>query len=1107
MNWHKIRHGFGWARLLVALAAAALSLRAGTLEEDFRSPPAATRPFVYWYWVNNNISKEGIRKDLRAMADVGIGGVSIAQIEYKDTPYGRTTIFSDEWWDCLSVALEEAGRLGMEVNLFNSPGWSGIGGAWVKPEQAMRYLDVHEYQVRGPKKLAMPLPDYASKERLVQTSLSFQYEIDKATFKFQPVSVQAFPAPKGSAEVISAKKPAVVSQPAVQGIQALFDGDDSTTLAVAQLPVKIELSLNEPFTMRSLELIPAAPSSGWCKLDYLDEKGVWVNIVSRRITRSENRIIASGWWPMAPVCAGFPAVTAKEFRLTLSEDESGKARPAPKGAGAGAAKICLAEVRLGATERVDSYPEKQLGNKAAYPKESSARAAAGETPGAVKPQAVRDLTAQVSAQGVLTWDVPEGDWIIQHAGMLQTGVPTHPVPTGPTRGFAADALSKEANEVCFEAYVGQILKRIPPEKRKALRRVVIDSYEQGVANWTDGLAAKFQAAYGYNPLPWTPVLRGHVVGSLDQSERFLWDLRRLVADLMPDNFAGAIHEKAAQNGLTLWHEPYGGHGFPGECLSLGKYTEMPAGEFWLRKTPGGEFPQCRAAASVASVYGRPLVSVEAFTSAGPLYKAVPRELKVHGDWGLAQGLNHFTFHVYVHQPDDRAPGINTWYGTEFNRHNNWFADAKSYVDYVRRSCALLQKGRRQADVACYLGDEVPCDYPQLGYPFPRGYDLDFVNYDMLLNLAKVEQGRLVMPSGAAYRLLVLPKAATMRPELLRKLESFVNAGLALYGPRPVKSPSLKNFPECDAQVRAMADRLWGNVDGKTVTANRAGQGQVFFGGELGDVLARLAVAPDVGMPEGFVYSHRHTDEAEIYFIANQKEEARAADFSFRAAGRAPELWDALTGEHRPLPQHTLEKDRTVVPLQFGPAGACLVVFRQPSSVATAARENYPAYVPAKTIAGKWNVHFASRVAPTFDRTFEQLTDWATASDPEVKYFCGRAAYALDFDFDGPLPGRWFLNLGRVESLAKVRLNGRDVTTLWCYPYRADISEYLLRGANKLEVEVVNQWWNRLIGDEQPGAARHTTVSARLFWKPTDPLAPAGLIGPVVLETARQDAAR
>jgi len=1081
-------------------------IKAPSLAEIFDKPPVSTKPFVYWYWVSNNISKEGIRKDLQAMAKVGIGGVNIAQVEYRDSPRGNVPIFGNEWWDCLTFAMEEAARLGIEVNLFNSPGWSGTGGAWVKPEQAMRYLDVHEYHVKGPQKLVMQLPGYESKERIRQSSLSFEYEIDKSTFKFQQVAVLAFPEPKGNTELISAKQPIVSSIPKIKGLEAMFDGNEATKASVYTLPVTIELVVNNLFTIRSLEIVPAeVPINVWCKLEYLNEKGEWSKILTRRILRNDSRIIAAGFIPFAPVAESFPAVSARKFRLTLSENENGTGTTQPLSPGTAKTeeKGRISEIKLWGAARLNNYAEKQLANKADY-ETSTKTAILSEEPGyAVKIDNLHNITSNADVSGKLTWEVPTGDWIIQHSGMNQTGVQTHPVPSDEVRGFAADIMSKAAIQASFDAYIGRILKHIPPEKRKTLTKIVLDSYEQGSANWTDGFDHKFKTAYGYDPLPWTPVLTGHIVESREQSDRFLWDLRRLVADLMPENFPGAIQEKCRENGLTLWHEPYAGHGFPGEFFNYGKFTDVPAGEFWMTEKPGADFSNCRAASSVGNIYGRNIVSAESFTSSGNfLYRMLPCNLKILGDWAFSQGINHFTFHVYVHQPNDKKPGMNTWYGTEFNRNNNWFQDAKTYIDYIKRSSALLQRGQRQTEIAFYIGDNVPCDKPTLAYPVPRGFDLDFINWDALINIAKVEKGRLVLPSGASYRLLILPDNSTMRPELLYKLEELVKGGLIVYGPRQLKSPGLKGFPECDDSVRNITNRLWGDIDGKNILCHDRGKGKVFFGMSLADLFTIIDLTPDVEMPSDFVFTHRKETDSDIYFIANQKNEHRQAEISFKIANKQPELWDAVTGERRKLNQYMVKNGRTIIPLEFSQAGSCFIIFRKPAQPLDTNKKNFPDFTEEQAISGKWNIAFASSINPLFNKTIDKPADWTTFKEKEIKYFCGKATYTINFNFRGKLPGEWYINLGKVESLAKIRLNDKEVSTLWCYPYRVNVSGLLVEGENKLEIEIINQWWNQLIGDEQPGAIRSTNVSARLFWKANYELVPSGLLGSVTIETVK-----
>jgi hypothetical protein len=482
---------------------------------------------------------------------------------------------------------------------------------------------------------------------------------------------------------------------------------------------------------------------------------------------------------------------------------------------------------------------------------------------------------------------------------------------------------------------------------------------------------------------------------------------------------------------------------------------------------------------------------------------LPRDLKSAGDWAFAQGMNHFTFHVSVHQPTDDKPGINTWYGSEFNRNNNWFQDAKTYVDYIKRISALLQRGQRQTDLAFYIGDDVPCDKPVLPYPLPKGFDLDFVNFDALIHLAKVENSRLVFPSGASYKILILPPVRQMRPELLQKLERFVHEGLTVYGPKPLQSPSLKSFPECDITVRDLADRLWGAINGKKIMQHSYGKGQLFFGQGLDALVTAIHLPPDVEMPADFVFTHRIEAGTDIYFVANQKNEPCKAEISFSVTNKQPELWDPLTGERRKIDNFIGKDSHTIIPMEFAEAGSCFVIFRDRIDKQDVNKGNFPVYSEKQVISGIWDVLFSGSVNPPFHRNLEMLADWTTFGDKEIKYFCGTATYAINFNFSEKLPGDWYLNLGKVESLAKIRLNGREVNTLWCYPYRVKVSDFLVEGANKLEISLVNQWWNQLVGDEQPGAVRKTNVSARLFWKAGDRLVPSGLLGPVVLETIKR----
>ena len=339
----------------------------------------------------------------------------------------------------------------------------------------------------------------------------------------------------------------------------------------------------------------------------------------------------------------------------------------------------------------------------------------------------------------------------------------------------------------------------------------------------------------------------------------------------------------------------------------------------------------------------------------------------------------------------------------------------------------------------------------------------------------------------------------MRPELLQKLEGFVKAGLILYGPQPKQSPGLMGYPECDKVVQNIANRVWGNIEGKTVLMNSYGKGKIFFGMSLAELFAKVELKPDIVMPTDFVYTHRKEADTDIYFIANQKDEPRKCEISFSVENKQPEFLDPLTGEHRKLHNFQIKDGRTIVPLEFSRAGSCFIVFKKGVDKLGISQKDFPVFIEKQIINGKWDVLFSSPINPPFSKTFEKLADWTSFDDKAIKYFSGRATYTIIFDFGGKLPGKWYINLGKVESLARVRLNGKDVNTLWCYPYRVNVSDFLKASENKLEIEIVNQWWNQLIGDEQPEAIRKSNVSARLFWKASDKLVPAGLLGPLVLE--------
>ncbi len=475
---------------------------------------------------------------------------------------------------------------------------------------------------------------------------------------------------------------------------------------------------------------------------------------------------------------------------------------------------------------------------------------------------------------------------------------------------------------------------MPKADRKAFKHVVADSYEMGSQNWTDGFNDLFRQRYGYDPRPWLPVLTGRLVGSADQSDRFLWDLRRLVADHVAFDYVGGLREACQRHGLRLWLENYGHWGYPAEFLQYGGQSDEVSGEFWATGDLGSI--ELRCASSAAHIYGKPIVHAEAFTS-GVLFESTPWSLKRRGDWALTEGINHWVLHVYIHQPwDDRRPGVNAWFSTEFNRHNTWFEQGREWIDYYRRCDFLLQQGRPVADVAYFIGEDAPKMTGIRKPALPAGYNFDYINAEVIEQRLRVKNGRFVLPDGMSYRLLVLPELDSMRPELLKKIRDLVKAGGTILGPPPSRSPSLKDYPECDARVKRLAAELWRQEEQAAVstssrtTHHATGKGRVFRASELQPVLDELGVVPDFAGPDPkqILWTHRSSKEAEIYFISNQGEQAASIAPVFRVTGKAPELWDAVSGRMVKAAAFEPAAGGTRVPLELGPRGSVFVVFRE-----------------------------------------------------------------------------------------------------------------------------------------------------------------------------------
>ncbi len=1083
------------------------------LVAGFKTPPDSAKPRTWWHWTMSNVTKAGITKDLEWMKRVGIGGFMLADVNYgrgqsvePKVPYG-----TPEWYDAVRFAASEADRLGLEMAIFSSPGWSETGGPWVKPEQAMKKLVWSETSVTGPAKFSGTLTAPHSNIGQIRNTGVGYYSTDSTERPFYADSaVVAYRTPADEKNV-AADKPTVTTNNGPIDGNALLDDDLNTQLTIPAPKdggaAWIQYEFPIPFSARAITLGGKGGSANGIPVGRLLASDDGINFYAL-VVFPGSQLYRQG---MVRTYS-FPLTTAKYYRIELTGAPLGPAATMSQAPASPATQYVLSEAVLHRGARVQRWEEK-AGFSFLFEYETvPSLDVPAET--SVAPREVVDLTKQMKPDGELEWSVPPGEWTILRLGYSLTGAKNRPAtPAG--SGLEADKLSRKHMDAYVRGYFDPLQQALGPLFGKSLRYVMMDSWEAGTNNWTDEMAAEFWKRRGYDPTPYLPALTGRVVDNADVSDRFLWDFRRTLADLWADNHYGTMAEKLRERGLGIYAEAAGvSLEMPEDTLLNKSKVEIPMAEFWVRDLHPHlmYFQDVRGAASAAHVYGKPIVAAESFTGGG--YES-PYTLKKVADYWLAQGINRLVFHTSAHQPLDTKPG-NTMVGTHLNRNITWAEQAQPLMSYFARSSFMLQQGKPVADVAYLLNEGAPSTPPIWASGTrpapPEGYDYDFINADVLLNrLSVADDGRLVLPDGMNYRLLVLPETDRMRPELLHKLRELVAGGATITGRKPLRSPSLAGYPAADADVQATATELWGDLDGVSRTIRYFGKGRVVWGRPLAETLESLKIAKDFdyarGLDAGVSWIHRRTADADIYYVVNATDEARDFDTRFRVSGREAELWHPDTGKS----EHTdcrMTGDRTIVPLHLAERESVFVVFRK------VAGDPAPAPIariltPLATLDENWELSFPEKLGAPAGIHVDQLGPWTMKADSGIKFFSGTATYTRTLQ----APAAWFqddaalvLDLGRVGDVAEVFVNGQSLGILWKAPWQLDVSGALKPGENRLQIKVTNEWTNRLLGDRglppekkilpDPGPAPGGREP------PPQPLPESGLMGPVKLFSRR-----
>lgn len=779
----------------------------------------------------------------------------------------------------------------------------------------------------------------------------------------------------------------------------------------------------------------------------------------------------------------------------------------------------------------------------------------------------------------LKWNAPPGDWIIIRYGWTNTGVTTSTTSDG-WSGLSLDHMSAAAFNL-FDQQVISPLIHAAKSAGNSVRYLQTDSWEMGVINWTQNFPQEFARLRGYDIRPFMPVLAGYVVESQQVTNRFLYDFRKTVGDCVLQNHYQLFYNTAHKNGMGIHPESGGPHSAPIDALQVMGINDFPQGEFWAMSNTHRVTDAARLvvkqSACVAHTNGKRFVAAEGPTSIGPQWERSPRELKSNIDRIFCSGVNRIVWHTFTSSPKEYGlPGNEYFAGTHMNPNVTWWNEAGAFVNYLNRCSYLLQQGLFTADVLYYYGDDVPNfvflkdEFPQLHF----GYDWDKCSRDVVLKRLSVQNGKILLPDGMQYRLLVLPPDKAISLDVLKKIETLVQEGLTLYGPRPKEATGLTGYPQSDSELKRIADRLWGAVDGVAVTEKVTGKGKVIWGRDINDVLADMKVLPDFGFTSNnpqasFDYIHRNTNDADIYFLSNRFEYRQYSDFEyrylpvapdryeqidarFRVTGCQPQLWDPMTGTITDIADYREEDGSTIIPLHFEPGGSKFIVFKKKETgarhIVNVEKEgvNHDKHTPQQTAPamfvreggrvkaqvfqkGKYTLHWSdgkqsnlysngARMQPVSGKwqlkldphwgtdqllTLDSLRSWTDFDNPKVKYYSGKGTYTTHFVLPpSALKGtRIYLDLGNVQELAVVRVNGSKPQTLWYFPFRTDITDLVKQGANQLSVDVVNLWANRLIGDRGlPAGERLTQTNVVKFEKENaeQSLRVSGLLGPVQL---------
>jgi hypothetical protein len=1062
------------------------------LEAQFKNPPASAKPWVFWYWMQAAVSKEGITADLEAMKEAGIGGAYLMPIKGATNPPLYTPVveqLSPLWWQMVKHAMQEADRLNLKIAMHVSDGFALAGGPWITPELSMQKLVWTKTFVSGKKRF---------NDTLAKPPANENY--------YKDIAVYAIPYPKAFTVSTNTVKPKITTSTGAKA--AFLIEKDSKESFRCDSPCFIQYEFDRPFTARSL--VTRTNGNNFQSHRFtiaVSDDGT--NF--RTVTQLEPP--RHGWQDTdEDVTHSIPATTARFFRFVYN-----KSGTEPGAEDLDAAKwrqsLKVAGIELSAEPVINQYEGK---NGSVW--RVSKRTTQQQLPDSVciPLNKIINITSHMTTGGRLNWNVPAGDWMILRMGHTSTG---HTNATGGGgKGLECDKFDPKAVRLQFDKWFGEAIRQVGPELAKRVLQILhVDSWECGSQNWSPVFRNEFKRVQNADLVGSLPAMAGVPILSAEYSEDYLHDVRETIVQAVNDNFYGTLAALAKEKGVQFSAESIAPT-MTSDGLLHYKNVDIPMGEFWVNSPTHDKPNDMLDAISGAHIYGKQIIQAEAFTTLRMDWGEHPGNLKALGDRNYALGINRMVYHVFMHNPwTDRQPGMTLdGVGLYFQRNQTWWKPGKAWVEYAQRCQALLQLGKPVVDVAVFTGAEVPRRsilpgrlvnflpgifgdsivqrekrrLANVGEPLRElpdgvthsaniadpldwidplhGYAYDCINPDAL-QLSKSKDGFLELPGGAKYSVFINPAVTKPITDFTFALEMALQKKPKIYIREPFLQTSFRP--------------LGLEKDFEAFDANKQ-------------------------PAKGIAWTHRRDSTFDIYFISNQLGQEQTLQIYFRVAGKAPEIWDPVTGEIITSISFSNNEHRTQLPVQLPPFGSLFIVFRNqaPAPAARPAGKNRITTTSIDTLDNAWTVNFDPHFGgPSKTVQFDKLQDWTTNADSAIKYYSGTASYSQQFFFKKPANNkRIWLDVGEVANIATVYVNGVNCGVAWTAPYRVDITNALREGSNDVKIEVTNTWANRLIGDQFLPAEKRITWTTAPFRLKGKPLLKAGLLGPVTLNIEKSN---